>query len=253
MTELVVKLDQKLPFSFVDLGWQPSKSSVFRLGKLDHDEMVFAAGAGEESVYLAWLPWQNGKEATVLLTHRHASADADAIAKLHALVSSYLKCYELPLVTDQPAYCCEYEWVVSRGYVGPDRRRKETPLLSRFAWRGRRRHLPEHWPTQITPVDQMMPQTKTWFSWFLFLAVLDLVLTLAFVGTGQFRELNPMLAWSVDSPLVFGLVKFIFAISGFFLLSRYQLWRRQFLPRVGVTLYAGLILYWVVLITVTGR
>lgn len=100
---------------------------------------------------------------------------------------------------------------------GPDRRRRPTPILSRYTFTGGRRVGGRRdGESENIYVDVYSPRLVVLLLLFFALTVLDSVSTLVYLGKGG-RELNPIAQWMIDTgPLFFVLAKGV--LSGLCLL-----------------------------------
>jgi hypothetical protein len=86
----------------------------------------------------------------------------------------------------------------SIGYRGPDRRKRPTPMLSRFSFLGgRRRGGRRGGETEDTFVDVYDARVVAVLVFLFALTVFDSVATLVYLGKGG-REMNPVAQWMID-------------------------------------------------------
>lgn len=78
-----------------------------------------------------------------------------------------------------------------------DRRRRPTPPVSRYLFRGRRKQ-PPPWSDGNYYVDRPAPEALKAALLLLCLSLLDAVLSLWLFSTGKFHEANPLLAWGLS-------------------------------------------------------
>ncbi len=227
-----------------------------QLPELSEQSELYAHDAGGGSwLFLVLLPWRRAPRVTVVLGALAADRGPwwALLQEAHRISLEEVKELPLPeLPSDDEAtgtgqHALEYDWVVTRNYVGPDRRREPTGFLNKFMLVGRRKRVPSSVRSLSDVfVDRLGPRVIRWGSVYLLLAALDTVLTFRFVRDGTVRELNPLLARLVfDAPLLFFAVKNALALLGLFLVARFHLFRAGYLL-LGVTLagYALLDLYW---------
>jgi len=89
---------------------------------------------------------------------------------------------------------------------GPDRRRRPTPMLSRYTFLGgRRRGGRRRGEQENVYVDVYSPALIGLLMVFFALTVVDSVSTLVYLGKGG-RELNPVAQWMIDQGAVFFVV-----------------------------------------------
>ena len=81
---------------------------------------------------------------------------------------------------------------------GPDRRQRQTPMLSRYSFvSGRRTSGRRAGETENIYVDVYSPRLVLLLLFFFALTVVDSVSTLVYLGKGG-RELNPLAQWMID-------------------------------------------------------
>lgn len=237
--------------------------SVQNLGAIEQDQEIFVrpVQGSADSAYLAILPWNKDDRITVAVgvwtedrDEGTRAARTSAMTALHALAVREVPQFTLPTLdktTDGVRYLLEYNWVVTKRHVGPDRRSEDTSLVNRYMFVGRRK-------TVATSVAQraggFADRAPSWvggyFAAYVALAAIDTVFTSRFVSGGQVVELNPLLApLVVHHPWVFLLAKNTFALVSFAIIVRFHLFRRaKYLLCASVGLYALLDLYWAILL-----
>lgn len=95
-----------------------------------------------------------------------------------------------------------------------DRRRRPTPLLSRFWLRGQRRGGRRRDEARSIYVDRYEPREWVLILGIVVLSIADLVLTLLYVQAGG-EEANPVMAWALShGPDVFALIKLGVTVVG---------------------------------------
>jgi Domain of unknown function (DUF5658) len=132
---------------------------------------------------------------------------------------------------------------------GPDRRQRQTPMLSRYSFfRGRRAAGRRTGEIENVYVDVYSPRLVLLLLLFFALTVLDSVSTLIYLGKGG-QELNPIAQWLIDQgSLFFVLTKGI--VSGLCLL--FVMLHKTFRPArvalgIGFAFYFALAAYHLVL------
>jgi hypothetical protein len=235
------------------------------LGKLEKNQEIYIQQVSDDTyLYLVLLPWKKEAKCTVVLGVHHETEQSDPFKE--ALDVIYVDClsavsqfhYSLSESTEQtktnkksPDYISEYDWVAAQNYVGPDRRNEPTPFMNAYAVRGRRKSVPKKL-TQLGGqfVDQMTPWMRIFFWLYVVLSAIDTVLTYIYVGGGHFNELNPFLRPLIpDHMWLFVILKNSVSLSTFFVVTRFQLFRiGQFFATINVAGYAGLDIYWALLL-----
>lgn len=223
---------------------------VRMLGWLSPGAEVYTREIAGVHAYVALLPWQREKRITaalgVLDPHYW-----DLLRTVHADAVATLSEFSLPDVdvTGAGAVVPEYDWIVTPDYVGPDRRTAPTGFWNRFVFLGRRKRV----PSRIAEghfTDKPDPSVFVWLALYVVLAAIDTWLTYKSVRSGLVQEANPLLRPLVlHHPWAFLLVKNGLALSAFFAIARFHLFRagRWSLPGV-VLAYLLLDLYWAVLL-----
>lgn len=132
---------------------------------------------------------------------------------------------------------------------GPDRRKRATPMISKYTFLGgRRRAGRRDGETENIYVDVYSPRLTLLLLIFFALTVADSVLTLIYLGKGG-REFNPVAQWMIDQGAVF-FVLFKGVLSGLCLL--FVMLHKNFRPArfalgIGFTFYFLLGVYHLVL------
>ena len=132
---------------------------------------------------------------------------------------------------------------------GPDRRRRPTPMISRYTFfGGRRRAGRRDGEVENNYVDVYSTRLVVLLFIFFALTVADSVLTLVYLGKGG-REMNPIAQWMIDQGAVFFVV-FKGVLSGLCLL--FVLLHKNFRPArwalgIGFSFYFLLGVYHLVL------
>lgn len=235
----------------------PPDTSAGRFGVVGQDQELFARRLAGSDVhaYLAILPWTDDDRLTIAIGI--SSGGAELVADLHAQAVREVPSFTLPKLEAREGvrHLLEYDWVVTKGYAGPDRRKEDTTVLNRYMMVGRRRELA---PSLRDRVGGFVDGVPRWvgiaFASYLGLASIDALLTLRFVTAGAVSELNPLLAPLVSGhPWLFLLVKNVCALAAFGVVSRFHLFRRARLAVGGsVLMYALLDLYWMFLLFFFG-
>ena len=128
--------------------------------------------------------------------------------------------------------------------LGPDRRRRPTPILSRYWLRGRRglhRRMVDH---ESFYVDRYRPREWAIVLGILGLSIADLVLTLLYLKVGG-REANPLMEMALENgDGTFVAVKLFTTIIGLFVLLLHIRFRRvRPLLSAVLVLYVAVVLY----------
>jgi hypothetical protein len=195
---------------------------------------------------LALLPWKREPRITLVL-----QGDRALLELAHRIALEEAEDLPLPETPDestgagQPIF--EYDWIATPEYVGPDRRARPTAFLSRFTLAGRRQRVSSKIQRRSNHfVDRLTPRFWAFTGAYLILSGVDAAFTLHGVRSGSVHELNPVLRPLVlGSPAVFLGVKNLLALTGLFLLTRFQLFRAGVaLMRAMLTLYLLLDVYW---------
>ena len=220
------------------------------LGTLSDAQEVYALGR-ENVAYVALFPWSDDLKVTVVVGYHET--ERGRVATLHAHAVARAREFPLPSRhrhSPQMFYDPDYDWVITGGYVGPDRRRKSTAFLSRYTFRGRRKVL---MPNEFTSVGTFVDIAPKW-TWaaavaFGVLFLFDTAMTAYFVGSGHVGELNPVMRWALDrSPWLFWAAKTAIVLLAGFIVMRWHLWRPgRWIFASAIAIYAALDLYWIVL------
>ena len=245
---LVPRSDTNLTFS--EPGWSETTEDIFGLGKLDASDKIYQGTWNGTPVWLAWIHWRKQNRVTVIVKTTPAGVPmpVDEAATVHSIATQSIRHIVMPQVPDQMTYSPEYEWVLGPSYVGPDRRKEDTPFLSLATLKGNRKSIPKHWPGALGFIDGLTRESKRYLFLYVLCSTIDLVLTLIFIGGGVFSEANGALRWAVHKPILFCLVKTSLAVTGFLLMSRFQLWKSSLLSRFAIGIYLVLLSYWAFLL-----
>jgi hypothetical protein len=223
-----------------------------------------AVDSVEAHAYLAILPWRREARVTVVLgfvggaDERTVSDLRAALAQVHRIGVEESLEFAMPKAPAERGsgeskawYSKEYDWVVTDGYVGPDRRARPTRFLSRYLIFGQRRGVLRNLPVEANPfVDRLKPEIATLAFAYILLSVVDTVFTWWFVSRGIFSELNPLLRALLSSnPLAFVAVKNLMSLTALLVIVRFQLFRMgRAVLWINAAAYAILDTYWLYLI-----
>lgn len=238
--------------------------TVQNLGEIEQDQEIFVrklAGTAD-GAYLAILPWSKDDHITVAVgmwisdtaTEEERAARTRVITDLHAKATREVPQFTLPRLdntTDGVRYLLEYNWAITKNYVGPDRRRQDTSLVNRYMFVGRRKAVAPNVAKRAGGfVDRVPSWVGGYFGAYAVLATIDTFFTARYVSGGQVVELNPVLApLVVHHPWLFLLAKNVFALVSFAIIVRFHLFRRaKYVLSASVGLYAALDIYWAVLL-----
>lgn len=221
------------------------------LGNLSESQEVYCLGR-ERFAYVAFFPWADDLKVTVVIGFEQP--DPDRVAALHRHAVGHA--CEFPLPTRHRHspdifYDPDYDWVITRNYVGPDRRRKGTSFINRYTFRGRRAAL---MPGELSSAGTFVDTAPRW-TWiaagvFAALFLFDTAMTVHWVGNGDVGELNPAMRWALGhSPALLWLLKSALAVAVSFVVLRWHPWRPgRWLFAASVAIYAVLDVYWVALV-----
>lgn len=224
------------------------------LGALSEEQEVYVVQGdpqGDPEFYVALFPWQSESKVTVVLGS--PGEGREAVEALHDLAVTSAPEYPLPEPhrhSPEMFYDPVYDWVITKNYVGPDRRRKRTSFINRYTFRGRRQAL---MPNELASVDTFVDVAPSWVWWtaagFALLFLFDTAMTAYYVGGGQVAELNPLMRWALGhSPVLFWSLKSLLAGAVAFVVMRWHLWRPgRWMFGTAMATYAVLDVYWVVL------
>ncbi len=264
VTEAQMELQRDLPRL---LGW-PLKAggsamgSAYRkhplrqiLGALSEPQEVYCLGR-DNFAYVACFPWQDGSKVTIVIGYRDPTSGRVATLHEHAVA----RAVEFPLPTrhrQSPLlfYDPDYDWVITKNYVGPDRRRKRTSFLNRYTFRGRRKALiPNEFRSAGTFVDSAPRWAWVGVALFILLFAVDTGMTARAVGSGGVGELNPAMRWALQQGLVaFLTAKTLLAVGVMVVLLRWHLWQPgRWIFAACLVLYAAIDVNWVLLV-VAGK
>lgn len=238
--------------------------SVQSFGEVERDQEIFArplADSGDRA-YLAVLPWAKDERVTVALglwledSEANVTKDAGArvISELHAQAVREVAQLTVPTLDDTTKgvrYLLEYNWVVTRRYAGPDRRNKDTSVINRYMFVGRRKTLARSVEEKAAGfVDGVPSWLGPYFVAYAVLATIDTFCTSRFVSAGRVIELNPLLSPLITQhPWLFLVTKNVFAVAAFAIIVRFHRFRHaKHVLRAGVGAYALLDVYWAILL-----
>ncbi len=197
------------------------------LGNLSEAQEVYCLGR-ENFAYVACFPWHGGNKVTFAIGYRDPTSGRVAALQEHAVGQAI----EFPLPTrhrQSPLlfYDPDYDWVITKNYVGPDRRRKRTSFLNRYTFRGRRKALiPNEFRSAGTFVDGAPRWAWVGVIAFMVLFAIDTGMTAHAVGSGSVGELNPAMRWALQQGLVaFLTAKTLLAVGVMVVLLRWHLWQ----------------------------
>ncbi len=236
--------------------------SVQNLGAIEQDQEIFVrpiVGSADRA-YVAILPWNKDDRITVAMGiwvengEGERATRARVMTDLHARAVREVPELTLPTIdrtTEGVRYLLEYDWVVTKSHVGPDRRSSDTSFVNRYMFVGRRETIPTVVAQRSGAFSDRVPSwVGTYFAAYAALAVIDTFCTSRFVSAGKVVELNPLLApLVVHHPWLFLLAKNTFALLSFAIIVRFHLFRRaRHVLCASVGLYAALDLYWAILL-----
>jgi CheY-like chemotaxis protein len=228
------------------------------LGEMQDAHEVYARRIGDEGLYayLALFPWRNEERVTAAFgLYRPSSVELlrPLLVSLHHVAVEEVAELHLPILppeneaTGPGDSVLEYDWVVTKSYVGPDRRSQPTPFWSRFTLVGRRRYVPSRVArTADTFVDRLLPWARWYAAGYLLLSAIDTGLTWWCVRHGIVKELNPLLRPLLhERPWLFLAWKNLFTVLVFVVAARFQRFRiGRYLLATPVAAFAILDLYW---------
>lgn len=238
--------------------------TVQNLGEIEQDQEIFVRklAGSEDGAYLAILPWSKDDHITVAVgmwisdaaNEEERAARTRVIADLYAKATREVPQFTLPTLdntTDGVRYLLEYNWAITKNYVGPDRRREDTSLVNRYMFVGRRKAVAPNVAKRAGGfVDRVPSWVGVYLAAYAILAAIDTFCTSRYVSGGQVIELNPILApLVVHHPWLFLLSKNVFALVSFAIIVRFHLFRQaKYVLSASVGLYAALDIYWAVLL-----
>ena len=259
VTEALLELQRDFPRL---LGW-PLKArgsatgSTYRkhpvrkiLGDVSEAQEVYCLGR-DNFAYVACFPWGGGEKITLVIGMQDTSSGRVEALQQHAIAQAI----EFPLPTRHQKspllfYDPDYDWVITKNYVGPDRRRKRTTFLNRYAFRGRRKELiPNEFRSAGTFVDSAPRWAWIGAGLFVLLFAIDTVMTAHYVSAGSVGELNPAMRWALQQGLVaFLTTKTLLAVGVLMVLLRWHLWRPgRFIFAACLLAYAAIDVNWALL------
>ncbi len=259
VTEALFELQRDLPRL---LGW-PLKADgsaagrAYRkhpvrkiLGELSEAQAVYCLGR-DNFAYVACFPWQGGSKVTVVIGCQDPSSGRAQSLHEHAVAQAI----EFPLPSrhrQSPLmfYDPDYDWVITEHYAGPDRRRKRTSFLNRYAFRGRRKALI---PNEFRSAGAFVDSAPGW-AWFgaavfMLLFAVDTAMTALYVGSGGVAELNPVMRWGLQQGLVvFLMSKTLLAVGVVVILLRWHLWKPgRWIFAACLAIYFAIDINWILL------
>ncbi len=259
VTEALLELQRDLPRL---LGWplKADGSAVGRayrkhpvrkiLGELSEAQTVYCLGR-DNFAYVACFPWQGGSKVTLVIGYQDPTSGRVASLHEHAVAQAI----EFPLPTrhrQSPLlfYDPDYDWVITKNYAGPDRRRKRTSFLNRYAFRGRRKALI---PNEFRSAGAFVDSAPRW-AWsgaaiFMLLFAVDTAMTARYVGSGSVAELNPVMRWGLQQGLVVFLTfKTLLAAAVVVILLRWHLWQPgRWIFAACLAIYLAIDINWILL------
>ncbi|MGH1347689.1 MAG: DUF5658 family protein [Nannocystales bacterium] len=225
------------------------------LGELSEAQSVYCLGR-DNFAYIACFPWQGGSKVTLVIGYLDPSSGRVASLHQHAVAQAI----EFPLPSRHRKspllfYDPDYDWVITKNYAGPDRRRKRTSFLNRYSFRGRRKALI---PNEFRSAGAFVDSAPRW-AWigaavFMVLFAVDTGMTALYVGSGGVAELNPVMRWGLQQGLVVFLTfKTLLAVGVVVILLRWHLWRPgRWIFAACLAIYLAIDVNWV-LLQLTGR
>ncbi|MBI2374781.1 MAG: response regulator transcription factor [Deltaproteobacteria bacterium] len=216
-------------------------------------------GDPHAQAYVAFLPWQLDPRVTIVLglaARRPDPAFRSMLAELHEFAVRNASTYFLPTYEESTnravlEYNWEYDWVVTKGYVGPDRRGRTPNLFDRFALVGRRQRIARNARDLGETVVDRLPRIAVFYLVaFGLLSLLDGVFTHRFVNSGKVVELNPVVRPLLGlHPWLFLLMKVGAGALAFHAVARFHFHRLgRALLAILLGLYALVVAYWFVLL-----
>ena len=134
------------------------------------------------------------------------------------------------------------------GLRGPDRRKRPTPMLSRYWLTGRRRGGRRAGERGSIYVDRYTREEVSLTAWILLASALDLVLTLRHLSAGG-GEANPAMNWALElgGSAAFAATKVVVTVGAVFFLLLHARFRGTRAGLWGLSLvYVAVLLYHVV-------
>ena len=259
VTEALLELQRDLPRL---LGWplKADGSAVGRayrkhpvrkiLGELSEAQAVYCLGR-DNFAYVACFPWQGGSKVTLVIGYQDPTSGRVASLHEHAVGQAI----EFPLPTRHRKspllfYDPDYDWVITKNYAGPDRRRERTSFLNRYSFRGRRKALI---PNEFRSAGAFVDSAPAW-AWigavvFMLLFAVDTGMTARYVGSGSVAELNPVMRWGLRQGLVVFLTfKTLLAAGVVVILLRWHLWQPgRWIFAACLALYLAIDINWILL------
>jgi DNA-binding NarL/FixJ family response regulator len=232
------------------------------LGALSAEAEIYSQRVEKNDTwaYVALLPWRKEQKVTCVLgVHDGVPGAAwrGALLEAHAAALAQVATFPIPQVpADEEAsgfgqVVPEYDWVVTRGYAGRDRRQEPTAFLGRHAFLGQRARIPSRIAGRLGAfADRLSPALRKLFGVYVALALIDAVLTWKVAGAGKVAELNPIIGALLSAgPAWFFLGKNAVALGAFAIVTRFEHARAGlWLVRALVLLFALVDAWWLVLL-----
>ncbi|MBI3179346.1 MAG: hypothetical protein HYZ27_06765 [Deltaproteobacteria bacterium] len=215
-----------------------------------------ATDEGSKDVaFVALLPWAAEPRVTVVLgviATEDPNRWETMLDELHRLAVSrsatlFIPGFEESTNRSLVEFNRDYDWVVTRRYVGPDRRGRTPRLFDRFLVVGQRARVPRG-ASDLSEsfVDRIPRLAKVFVAAFLVLTIIDGVLTHRFVTSGAVHELNPVMRAALSlGPWAFLAIKVGIGAVAFRTVARlhfHAIGRGALLALLGV--YAIVVAYW---------
>jgi hypothetical protein len=233
-----------------DPAAQPKLGRLF--GSLKREQWLFVQGG----IYGGLFPWSlRADRVTVVLGKLEELGDSREAARLRALALSVMPEHPIPEIPADGGgvcvgYLADYDWVWTRDYVGPDRRRSPTGFLNRYVFLGKRRTVPEEIRHSQAHVDRLSRKAVACIAAYVALSACDTVLTWDFVTAGAVAELNPLLRPLLEwNWLAFAAAKNALSLLAIFVVVRFERFPYGMaVLYLNVLLYLGLNAYWAALL-----
>ena len=220
------------------------------VGNLSEAQEVYCLGR-DNFAYVAFFPWHTDLKVTVVIGFERKGHGR--VPALHAFAVSHAAEFPMPTPhrhSPEMFYDPDYDWVITKSYVGPDRRRRSTSFINRYTFRGRRKAL---MPNEFSHAGTFVDVAPGWV-WgtagiFATLFLIDTAMTAYYVGGGEVGELNPLMRWALSrSPVLFWVSKSALVLAATFIVMRWHLWKPgRFLFFTSIATYAALDVYWLFL------
>ncbi len=248
--------------AFTQVGGERLSAQSF--GEIERDQEIYVLPLDHAvgCAYLALLPWTKDGRITIALgvwlddaaSDEAKQTTASAVSELHAQAVREVAQFTLPALDDAVGgvrYLLDYNWVVTQGYAGPDRRKEDTSLVNRYMLVGRRKTVAKSLGERVGGfVDGAPSWVASYFLVYVVLATIDTFCTSRFVSAGSVVELNPLLAPLITHrPWLFLLTKNVLAVGAFAIIVRFHLFRRaKHVLRASIGAYAVLDVYWAIIL-----